>query len=1390
MRSGRGVTEPVVAGDVPPVVTVDVLGALRVTVDGRPAALRGPMQGAVLARLVVAAGAVVSADRLIEDLWQGEPPPKASGALQAHISYLRRALEPHRPPRAPAGVVVSQAPGYALRAEPTAVDAWHFERLLATAATEPDLSTRYRALDTALSLWRGPALAAYADSDWAAPEITRLTDMRWTAMEQRADAALRLDRPAEAATALHRLVDDHPERETAARLLALALYRLGRPLEALAALRRIRTHLANEFGVEPSPPLRDLESAILTHDPALTFTPDFGSARQSAETPRLGGHLEADGTDSHGSGSTPSASVRDNPATSPIAATANASHRWGSDERTAPDLPGAPALSAPELPAATGSPDSGRSNPAGATPDVSATIADSTTGQLDSSPTRPDSAPVGTALRAMPEVVGYTEQRAALLTAAREASAGRARLVWIEGEAGAGKSTLVATVAAELTECGWSVVTGRCPEVDGAPAAWAWRQAHAELGTVARESDDPVAGWRAEEAGAGWVPPVAEAAMSTAATSVASGVLPEVGAGSPAAVGAEPPQISLGGVADTPVAVRTAALRVSPGAEGDSTPFELARAVARRCVGVGLLLVVLEDAHRADGATLQILRQVVAWTASEPVLFAVTLRGSEAAEEVRATSAALAAVTAGRLELGGLDAAAVRVVLAAAGVAGIEDGTVELVRERTGGNPLFVAELAKLAAAEGNLLGVPAGVRDVLHRRIARLPAEAARLLRLLSVWGDEADFDSLLQLAGETEETLIDLVDTAVVAGLLRIDGTGGRIRFGHALTRDAVYDGIPVLRRARMHWTALGVAERAPAPDLDVLAHHALVGAHAGNAEQALAHVLAAARHRTARRAFAESEPLWRAVLDLHTLAGHPDDGTHRDTGIAILAARCARVAALAYGGNDAAARLLRAQALDLAEHLAGTSDPPLRAAGPATGMMRPRPSGDSITPFVGIAQAHGLEIDGAQNLEIGGAQNIGAEGAQNLGAEGAQNLGAVTGAQNLGAASVQTPGEAGLGAVNPSGVDISNTGSSSAAADPVAFALGCWRAPLIWATRDKRLPDERMIGALRSALDRPLAVADRVRLLVTLVFEVEGDDDPLAFAASAEAVALAREFGDAELLCAAVNARAFLALGPDLWVERASLTAELLAVSTAAGLVEFQAVAHFLGCLIACSANDLVAARAEAERGLECATGGQLRQMLTVLSTFSAVLAVLRGELAAAERIYAECSAAMVASGTANGAELLIVSAMVLGWARGDLSALVEPMSTVYAVAPEAMVFPYVLALWDAGEIDRARAVFVKAAPIKRDHYWSVMVVFRARAAIRLNDSAAMTECYRDMLSRAGTMAGLDTGSVVYGPMDTVLAELADALGDPAAAAEHRAHAATLSARIAAQLDELQD
>ncbi|MGW2218831.1 AfsR/SARP family transcriptional regulator, partial [Nonomuraea sp. NPDC001684] len=100
-----------------------LLGPLHATMDGRRLDLGSARQRAVLARLVAADGQVVSTDRFIEDLWQGQPPPKALAALQVYVSNLRRVLEPDRPPRAPAGVIVSAPPGYRLCLPDEAVDA-------------------------------------------------------------------------------------------------------------------------------------------------------------------------------------------------------------------------------------------------------------------------------------------------------------------------------------------------------------------------------------------------------------------------------------------------------------------------------------------------------------------------------------------------------------------------------------------------------------------------------------------------------------------------------------------------------------------------------------------------------------------------------------------------------------------------------------------------------------------------------------------------------------------------------------------------------------------------------------------------------------------------------------------------------------------------------------------------------------------------------------------------------------------------------------------------------------------------------------------------------------------------------------------------------------------
>lgn len=216
---------------------------------------------------MVAGGHVVSTDRLIDDLWDGEPPPKALAGLQVHISNLRRVLEPDRAPRAPARILVSDPPGYAVRLPRECVDLWRFEDLVTAGDTDP--SRRYAQLGEALGLWDGTPFGPHADDGWARAEVARLADLRLTAVEGRAAAALDLGRYADALTVLTGLYEEHPDREELFRLTALAQYRLGRQADALQTLRRLRSYLADELGVDPSPPVVELESAILRHDSRL-----------------------------------------------------------------------------------------------------------------------------------------------------------------------------------------------------------------------------------------------------------------------------------------------------------------------------------------------------------------------------------------------------------------------------------------------------------------------------------------------------------------------------------------------------------------------------------------------------------------------------------------------------------------------------------------------------------------------------------------------------------------------------------------------------------------------------------------------------------------------------------------------------------------------------------------------------------------------------------------------------------------------------------------------------------------------------------------------------------------------------------------------------------------
>jgi DNA-binding SARP family transcriptional activator len=158
--------------------------------------------------------------------------------------------------------------GYRLHVEPGELDADRFEQLYRRGAELPAREAA-TVLREALALWRGPVLADLRYEAWAQPEIRRLEELRALAIEDRIKADLELGQHALLVAELDVLVRDHPLRERLRAQQMLALYRAGRHADALAAFREARATLDAELGLEPGPELRQLETAILVHDPSL-----------------------------------------------------------------------------------------------------------------------------------------------------------------------------------------------------------------------------------------------------------------------------------------------------------------------------------------------------------------------------------------------------------------------------------------------------------------------------------------------------------------------------------------------------------------------------------------------------------------------------------------------------------------------------------------------------------------------------------------------------------------------------------------------------------------------------------------------------------------------------------------------------------------------------------------------------------------------------------------------------------------------------------------------------------------------------------------------------------------------------------------------------------------
>ena len=380
------------------------------------------------------------------------------------------------------------------------------------------------------------------------------------------------------------------------------------------------------------------------------------------------------------------------------------------------------------------------------------------------------------------------------------------------------------------------------------------------------------------------------------------------------------------------------------------------------------LLLVLEDLHWADATSLRLLNHLAGSGLRAPVVVTCTRRTTEATTgpALVDTMAALARAGAERIRLDGLDTGAVGELLQ--GSVGEHDARLDaVVADRTGGNPFFVLQYARLLAATPDLravaaedLPVPDGIRDVLRQRLSRLPEEAATVLTAAAVLGRRIDPDLVSELAGLPVDRCLDLLDLAMTSGLVEEQDAG--YTFVHALARETMYGELSAARKMRLHDRAGRVIEQRHADNADAsaaIAHHAHLAAPLGaeHAARACDWLARAAKVAVARHAHAEALDLWRLVL-----ADAPPDSV--DTALA----RCGEGAALLRLTQSAEARESIESAVRLARALERWD---VVAAGAAivngAGVWTWREHGWMDEAFIAILTEAAEHLDGAERATV---------------------------------------------------------------------------------------------------------------------------------------------------------------------------------------------------------------------------------------------------------------------------------------------------------------------------------------------------------------------------------------------------------------------------------------
>jgi len=820
---------------------VRILGPFHLDDGGRQITIGGVRQRAVLADLLLHANEVVPSDQLLVELWGEDSPPSAANALQAAISRLRRMLPPGR--------LITTGPGYMLRVFPAELDVAQFEQLIyegRDALAAGAAAEAAQLLDQAMMLWRGPPLADFRYEPFAQAEIARLEELQLACLEERNEAHLALGSAGALTAELGRMVTDYPLRERLRGQLMLALYRSGRQTEALDAYREFRGVLREELGLEPSSALRELQAAILRHDPvlapgpatrgvpvarrpvtvlcvALQLTPSSGTELDpeahgvvhehvvsglTAVLERHGGELAASDSE-HLMGVFGVTTLHEDDALRAVRASLEAREALSAEAAALPRHYRANLVCRFGL--AAGEALVGGSGPLGFAGDVGARavmfaeaaqpgqiligpqVRQLAAGAIETVEAGPDrfllrSAHAGLrplAVRLDVPLVGRGDEMRLLRASYARATRERVTItVRVIGEAGLGKTRLVQEFAARLRREA-QVLTGRCLPYGEGITFW-------PLQEVVRQ------------AGGGEDSPERIEAL-------------------------------LDGEADAAAVAQQLHRALGPGNRGSTAAAEIFWAARRFLEALARhrpVLVVFEDLHWAEPTFLDLVESLALQAGRSPLVVVCTARPelldhrpAWAAEADRAVSIQLTPLDEG--------AAAVLLDSLSAGHR-IARSTRGRLIDTAGGNPLYLEQLAvSLSEQQGSdlRLALPPTIQALLSARLQRLgPGASSVLVRAAIVGKDFGEREIRELLPAEARAPLSRNLQTLVARGLVQRGppgkGPDEEYSFRHILIQEAAYRSIPKSLRAELHhryanWLEAVFSEPFPGQS-EILGHH----------------------------------------------------------------------------------------------------------------------------------------------------------------------------------------------------------------------------------------------------------------------------------------------------------------------------------------------------------------------------------------------------------------------------------------------------------------------------------------------------------------------------------------------------------------------------------------